>query len=174
MPFGESIYSGKRMRLEKWALIAEIASAVAVVLSLLFVGLQVRLGAEETAINTAAIRSSAYQELQTQIANLQVVLIENPELRSAVGRIVFDGQEAESADQETLTAAWLRLVFRHGEIAYMRYRDGLIDEAELQSVMGPVRGNFGSPYARDQWTGLSRLLNPDYVAYVNERILGTD
>ena len=45
-------------KLQEYALLAEIFSAIAVVLSLIFVGLQIRQGAEETAANTAAIRSS--------------------------------------------------------------------------------------------------------------------
>lgn len=48
--------------LQKWALIAEILSAVAVVFSLLFVGLEIRSSSEETVRNTKAI------ELQVDLA----------------------------------------------------------------------------------------------------------
>jgi hypothetical protein len=162
------------MKLKKWALVAEIGSAIAVVISLVFVGFQVRLGADETAVNTAAIRSSAFQELQTQIANLQVLLIENRDLRSAVGLLDDNARDTESEEQITIVNAWLRLVFRHGEIAYLRYEEGLIDELALRSAMGPVGGNLGSAYAREQWARLSIILHPAYVRYVNEQILGTD
>jgi hypothetical protein len=49
------------MKLEKWALVAEIVSAIAIVLSLIFVGLQVRQGASATALNTRAIEVAAYK-----------------------------------------------------------------------------------------------------------------
>ena len=51
------------MKLEKWALIAEIVSAVAIVLSLLFVGLQVRLGTAETAANSRALEATVRESM---------------------------------------------------------------------------------------------------------------
>ena len=56
------------MKLERWALIAEIVGGVAIVLSLIFVGLQVRQSAEQTALNTDAIRADAIQSLVGQIS----------------------------------------------------------------------------------------------------------
>jgi len=43
--------------LQKWALIAEIIGGFAVVLSLLFVGFEIRQSSEETALNTLAIEA---------------------------------------------------------------------------------------------------------------------
>ena len=50
-------------KLQEYALIAEIISAAAVVADLVFVGLVVRQGAEETAANTVAIRGSVRQAM---------------------------------------------------------------------------------------------------------------
>jgi hypothetical protein len=58
------------MRLEKWALIAEIVSAFAIVLSLIFVGIQISQSSDETALNTSAIQVGAYQELVGQIMDI--------------------------------------------------------------------------------------------------------
>ena len=158
------------MKLERWALVAEIGSAIAVVISLVFVGLQVRLGAEETAVNTSAIRSAAFQELSAQIANLNVLMIENPELDSALTRVMDERQQPESQRQRRLVEAWLRLVYRHGEIAYKQYRDGLIDEAGLRSALGVVLNMFLSPAGREQWDFMTPILDEGYVAYVDELV----
>jgi len=48
-------------KLQEYALVAEIIGGVAIVISLVFVGVQVSQTAEETATNTTAIRASAYQ-----------------------------------------------------------------------------------------------------------------
>jgi hypothetical protein len=66
-------------KLQEYALIAEIISAICIVLSLIFVGLQVRQGAEETAANTAAIRGSVRQSLMEADKDLLLFAVENPD-----------------------------------------------------------------------------------------------
>ena len=50
-------------KLQQYALVAEIVSALAIVLSLIFVGLQVKQGSEQTAANTEAIRSQVRESM---------------------------------------------------------------------------------------------------------------
>ena len=50
-------------KLQEYALIAEIISALAIVVSLIFVGLQVRQGSETTVANTEAIRSQVRESM---------------------------------------------------------------------------------------------------------------
>jgi hypothetical protein len=158
------------MKLEKWALIAEIGSAIAVVVSLIFVGMQVRTGAEETAVNTAAIRAAAFQDLQTGIVNLNVLLIENPDFDAAVYRVLDLDQDPESEVQRRLAGAWLRLVIRHGEIAYKQLENGLIDESELRSLIPIVLDNLENREGRRAWRFLSPILDPGFVSYVEQLI----
>ena len=115
------------MKLERWALIAEIFSAAAVVVSLIFVGFQVRQGADETALNTRAIEVSAYQDLTAQVGDLNRLLIENPALATARSR-VLQGDSLQSIDNSEIAEAYLRLAFRQGDTAYRQYVYELIDE----------------------------------------------
>jgi len=85
------------MKLEKWALIAEILSAMAVVASLVFVGLQVRQGAEETALNTRTIQTSAYQDLTAQLGTLNTLVIDNSDFAEALSRF----NQGEALENET-------------------------------------------------------------------------
>jgi len=71
-------------KLQEYALVAEIIGGVAIVISLVFVGVQVSQTAEETATNTTAIRASAYQELTTQILNINNLRAENPDIAELV------------------------------------------------------------------------------------------
>ena len=68
------------MKLKEWALVAEIAGAVGIIISLVFVGYQIKQGTEETSQNTRAIEASAFQDLTSQILALNLSLIENPDL----------------------------------------------------------------------------------------------
>ena len=59
---------------------AGIASAAAVVLSLVFVALEVRESSRQTELNTQSLQVSAYQDLIAQIADVNIVMLENPGL----------------------------------------------------------------------------------------------
>jgi hypothetical protein len=51
----------RKERLQEYALIAEIIGAIAIVVSLVFVGRQIQQSADETALNTKAIQASIRQ-----------------------------------------------------------------------------------------------------------------
>jgi hypothetical protein len=159
------------LKLERWALIAEILSAVAVVVSLIFVGLQVRQGADETALNTKAIQTSAYQDLSAQISNLNVVLIENPELIELIER-ARGGEEISSAIETRQVSSFFLNVFRHGEMAYVQYENGLIDEPSMVAMLSPVQFVLNFEYGRGVWAAAAGRegLNPRFISYVNELV----
>lgn len=60
----------QEIRLNTWVSAAEIVSAIAVVISLLYVGLQVNQ-------NTAAVQTTAYKEITATYGELQLAIIEN-------------------------------------------------------------------------------------------------
>ncbi len=59
--------------------VAEVVSAIAVIMSLVFVGFGVRETARQTELNTDALRVAAYQDLVAQISRFNEVLLD-PEL----------------------------------------------------------------------------------------------
>jgi hypothetical protein len=63
------------LNLQKWALIAEILGAVAVVASLGFVGYQLQQSNEQTALNTRALELAAYQQLIERISEFNLATI---------------------------------------------------------------------------------------------------
>lgn len=155
------------MKLERWALIAEILSAVAVVASLIFVGLQVRQGAEETALNTRAIQASAYQDLIAQISSLNTLSIENPQFAELRARVITHDEAPQTVQELEQMRAFFLLAFRHGDSAFRQYENGLIDEPSLLSVLGPIRAYLRREVAWEIWERTTAL-NPQYRSYVNE------
>jgi hypothetical protein len=115
-------------------LVAEILSAIAVVCSLVFVGLQVRQGAEETAFNTRAIQAHAYQELTSDISTLNQVVIDNPEFALTWQRLLR-GEPPQTETENAQATAYLFMVYRHGELAFIQYKNGLLEESGLRGVL---------------------------------------
>jgi len=157
----------KNEELQRWALIAEIVGGLAVVMSLIFVGLEVRQTAEETALNTQSIRASAYQDLVQQLSEINSLLIENPEL-SRVRRIVIDGGDLDSVSDIDLFNSFARLIIRHADMAFYQFRSGLVEEARLRSMAGPLGAEvFSNKYGLAIWDGMSRGLSEEFVDYAN-------
>ncbi|MBT5031628.1 MAG: hypothetical protein HOM55_04960 [Proteobacteria bacterium] len=160
-------------KLQKYALLAEIFSAIAVVASLMFVGFQIQQQSEETALNTRAIETAAYQDLIEQIGLINTLLIENKDfaelmLRGGINREAENGFESES--DHLRYNSFVNLAVRHGDLAYRQYENGLIDESDLESVFAPLRSLMRVPNVRNRWNELVPGLNPAYVEYVNKLV----
>ena len=158
----------ENQNLQRWALIAEIIGGIAVVFSLVFVGLEVRQSSEETALNTRAIEVNAYQDLIAQILLLNSLFIGDPAL-SELWASTYDCEELESrADYEQLIRYFLS-VRRHGDMAYHQYEQGLITEDRLNNALGilveHVRDNYFAQYAWNEGNG-----NAPYRVHVNKLI----
>ena len=135
-------------KLQEYALLAEIISAVCIVLSLIFVGLQVRQGSEETAANTAAIQGSVRQAMMEADKDLLLFAAEHPEIET--------GLEADLAYQ----VAYIRT--RHHY--WKQYEAGLLDAETYYSFMVPLLQN---PATKQRIEGMVTAgILP--VAFINE------
>ena len=160
------------MKLEKWALLAEILSASAVVSSLVFVGLQVRQGAEETALNTRAIQVNAYQNLTAQLSTVNSLVIENSDLAEAFSRI-YQPDAPVSELAEIKLRSLMTLIYRHGEMAFVQYQNGLISENQLISMLVPVMAVVASELGREIWDS-NPALSSEFKRYVENLAASVD
>lgn len=156
------------MKLKEWALLAEISGAVAVVVSLIFVGYQVRQSNEQSALNTTALQVTAYQHLVGGISEFNIQTLENPELRAARIKIA-SGVEIEdlSDDERQVINAFLYLVYRNGDLAFLQYQRGIIDEERLRSGIGILDNWLEYPTVRRHWDRAKRTFVADYTEYVD-------
>ena len=105
--------------LSDWASIAEIIAAVAVVVSLLFVGLQINE-------NTAEMRASQSNDLYDAIREVELVVLSNADLMIAVDK-GMGGRRAEMTEEEiTYFRNYLVQSFNVWEQAFSRANDGLM------------------------------------------------
>jgi hypothetical protein len=162
-------------RLHTYATWAEIVAAVAVVVSLVFVGVQVRQSTAETVLSRRVAEATAYLNLQQQLAVVTTVQIENPDLRRVMSR-VSNGETLDSPDDEDdqrLYLAFARLIIRLGDLAYPQRQSEVIDDARLVSMLSPLRVEvLGSPLGRSIWESMRSSLVPEFVDYVEQTLLG--
>ena len=152
-------------KLQEYALLAEIFSALAVVASLIFVGFQIQQQSKETALNTRAIETAAYQDLIEQIGLINTLVIENGEF-AKIRLAGLTGIEFENPEDSGRFDSYVNLVVRHGDLAHRQFKNGLINDGDLKSVLTPLIFMLSRPRFRTRWEGLIPGLNPEYVEYV--------
>jgi hypothetical protein len=133
------------MKLERWALIAEIAGAIAIVISLIFVGFQIQQGTEQTALNTKAIQASIRQSILHEDLEGLYLYMDHPFLNKRINI---------EPDEEVQIRAQIVAFVRMREILWLQYRDGLLDEETWLSYRQPLTNVvFQSQIGRDVWGG---------------------
>jgi hypothetical protein len=120
-------------KLNEYALIAEVVSAVCIVVSLIFVGLQVRQGALETAENSVALRSQVQQAMMETDKDLLLFRAAN---------------NTDGADDFYYANA----LFRSRELYWSQYIAGLLDDDAYMSYMTPfITGSLNDPAFTQIW-----------------------
>ena len=149
----------------------EIVSAAAVVISLVFVGLEVRESARQTELNTQSLQVSTYQDLATSIAGLNTVMLENPGMRQRLAENYPSSWAELSTDEQGELAALAFLLLRHGDLAFYQYQIGMLSEERLDSAIAPIRGQLFCRRAfRTFWDAQRDNFTEDYQHFVSERL----
>jgi len=137
--------------LKKWALVAEILGGLSVVLSLIFVGVQIRQGSEQTELNTRAVEISAYQDLINQMGQMYIQALSDPELNDLI--VSFQREELDPNETElNRLYTYMGYVFRHSEMSFLQFDRGLINEEQLYSVTFPLRRVLGAELGYQYWS----------------------
>ena len=140
------------MKLEKWALIAEIVGAVAIVVTLVFVGLELNR-------NTNSIRASTYQSMINLSNDRITTVVESRELTALLLR---DPSELDEVDLRRLDL-WERSTFRMYENAFVQFTSGVIGENEWIGYRYLMCGDTLS----DAWNERHRYsLSPPFVDFI--------
>ena len=147
----------------------QLLSAAAVVLSLVFVGLEVRESARQTALNTQSVQVSAYQDLLSQIMGLNMMSMENPgsntpSTESSLGNLSPLEREREISRNI--------FIIRHGDLAYYQYELGMLPEERLESALGMLNDNLCSPLLLETWMTLKDNFVPSYQAFIDRKFDG--
>ena len=145
--------------------IIEIVSAVAVVVSLVFVGFEIRNSSEQVEQNTQALQIAAYQDLIGRIVEINALHIsESTNIESLVAL------ESSTDKQKQLLTNFLWILFRHGDMAYFQFEKGAISEARLKSAIAPLVLRLQYPEVRAHWEATKTAFVPEYQLYIDKEI----
>jgi hypothetical protein len=149
------------MKLEKWALITEVISGLAIVATLVVLIIQVQDGTQVTmTANRQSIAERAERFLLAQATS--------PEL-ARLNAKALDNQPF--SDEEYFAfAAYIGAAIRIAEEAYLQFRDGQLEEGYwLSRGRNLVDSRFKSEVARETWQEWVALgwFDPEFAEWVN-------
>ena len=149
----------KSSKLQEWALIAEIASAIFVVASIIFLILEIRA-------NTEAMQSAGLQSIaeRTQQMTLNVAL--DPELAEIQGRLLG------ISGPDTRAVSYMVSVLKIGEESFLQHRDGFLNEEVWQTRASYVLMHLQTQEARDFMSVFQQSGNfvPAYLQWLDDAI----
>ena len=145
--------------LDTIATIANILASAAVVLTLVFIGIQLKQNAELTRM--AAAQTSA-QLLSTNLGRI----IENPDLAELITK---DGAPDSWTRPERLRVSnFLSASFRHYEVLHTHRRFGVFEEELWGGTEARLRDSLDSAAIRDWWADSKAFYAKSFVTYVDE------
>ena len=149
----------------KVSLWLEIISAIAVVISLVFVGLEIRNSTEQTEQNTRALQVSAYQDLINRIVDMNAIDIEDG---TSIESLV--SLESPTAQQLQKLNSRIWIIFRHGDMAFFQYESGSITEERMLSAMAPLLDRLNYDPVVKQWNEVKWAFVPAFKSFIDEYI----
>jgi hypothetical protein len=155
------------MTRQNWKDVLESFGVVAIIASLIFVGIETRNSTKQAILTTQALEIAAYQELMTNIEELNTISIQDDVTASVMAK--FWGQSADLEEFREKRAFFLLL--RHGDMAFYMYKRGAIDENRLRSALGPIQ--FDNSLIRNYWNQYKDLFAKEYQDHVDMLIATT-
>ena len=154
------------MSREKWKDILEGIGFVAIIGSLIFVGIESRNSSRQAALTTQALEISAYQDLMSNVEELNLLGLQNEHAAFVLARIFGDQGDLETLSEKRA----LFLLFRHGDMAYFMYERGAISEDRLRSALRPLQ--LHTPLFNEFWDQNKFAFTEDYQNYIDNMIAG--
>ena len=149
-------------KLSNWASIAEIVSAAAVVISLIFVGLQIRQ-------NTQVTKSSAYQSLLVQFNDWREEVSSDDSKLQLYNDYILSGDVPEESTPERMKLNSILLnLWANMENAFTAYDAGLMDGDEWERVQRSVCIEYERMLAANINEYIYIRLTDEFVAFVKE------
>ena len=146
------------MTLEQYAYLAQIIGVVVVVITLGYLAIQVRQGAQ-------LLRSESRQVSLSTDQGGVYKFIENPELGKS-----FSTKESLTFEEKTQLMFWIIAQMRAREHEWLQYRSGALDGDAWLSYRNVIYFILGTPRSRALWELCCAYFNEGFVELVAEML----
>jgi hypothetical protein len=156
----------------KWSAIAEILSAVAILITLVYLAVQTRFAALQIDQNTATLLAANRQAALDAELEWLYLGLDHPEIGSAIDYPSLTGSSSDY-DRETFDKARIAGVafLRMRENTWLNYRSGSLDRETWEGHRGVLLSYLQrSEFFRAVWDRYSGGLAPGFQDEINSRL----
>ena len=143
-----------KIRLSEWGSIADVVSGIAVVISLIYIAIEVRG-------NTRAQEAATIQAISAQGIAL------SKELPLEVRRKIRAGEEL-SPQEASEYGLFVFTALRVYESWWLQWQLGTLRDEVFSTYNAFIGSTFGDQYTRDIWTNGAFNFTPGFQAYLNQ------
>jgi len=143
--------------------IAEIVSVVAVVVSLIYVGIQVKQ-------NTQAVRNSTLQNISENQLNVHGLLAAHGDLAEMVFNAATGRGSTDGVEKFRFTA-WMHTAVRVLENAFYQHREGALNDRNWRSLCRQYGPILHTGLNLNYWQERSFMYSEDFRDFVDNELL---
>ena len=151
------------MSIDLLANYADIISGVAVIVSLIYVGVQVRR-------NTRSTRSQTNQLAHESLASVSMEVAKSPQLTELTSKAMSDFDQLTTLEKYQYDMIMLTL-FRRYENVYYQFCEGLLEKDLWQGYVGSILFYYHTDGGRAFWQNRRNLFAPKFRAWLESTSL---
>jgi hypothetical protein len=159
----DAVQRGRDKARLNWNVVGQIFAAAGVVVSLMFVGYEIRQ-------NTAVARAAAAQAFTQQLIDINAIIVSgdmpqiNTRLESGETRSRFTPEERFVLDINLIS------LVRVWESLFRSVQEGIIEQDLLEPMARRGQNPFFTPYFTESWSRYRSTFSEDFVAYFESKL----
>jgi len=161
------------MTLETIYFISQVIAAVAIVASLLFVGIQLRMGRKQAEDAERVVRGQVLQHIAAEHRQHSIDMLAYPEVYSY---FVGGANQIEMTDHlRAQFSTFCYATLHMAQNIFFQHRKGLLDDTTFEAYMPMIIGFMSSPAAQTYWESRRNIFfDADFVKMMDKRFASAD
>ena len=150
------------MSLGQWASIASVVSAVTLVVSVIYVSIQIRH-------NTRAVRASAFQQVVESFAGISLDIAKDKNLVDLYLRASQDFASLSVIERAQYSLLLLSFL-RRAENVFFQTEIQLLQAEHWSGIRDSIKAIVAPPGAQDCWSEIKSRVNPAFRTFIDALI----
>lgn len=140
--------------------VAELISAIGVVVSLAYLAVQIRS-------NTRSARAATYQSMTQSVLDMNREIFANPELASFLERARTTDEPFDPVEQRRW-AAYCSTHLRYFDNIFHQHQSGSLRDSEFRSLISVAQFHLRSGRFRQYWRDMRMMYDDPYRSYMDK------
>jgi hypothetical protein len=155
--------TGRRMNLQDLGNLGEFVGAIAVIVSVLYLAVQIRQ-------NTNSVKTAAYEHVALSAMEINARLAQDADLSRIHSVGLRDPNELSPEDRMRFSNLHYA-IFGNFEFIFEQHARGVVDDDSWNRWLGTIRGYIALPGGRAWWEAKPAPFSPRFTRFVETEVL---